>query len=440
MNNSSQNESRRQFIKATGSVVGGSLAIPMINTMSAFAGRPPAKGNIDTLKVGLIGCGGRGTGAANQAMKADPNVKLVAMADAFEDRLQSSMENLKKGHGDKVQVDPEHQFVGFDAYQKLIDSDVDVVLLATPPGFRPQHLTAAVEAKKHVFAEKPMAVDGPGIRQVMAAAKKAKENNTAMMSGFCWRYHEPKRAIFGKVLEGAVGNIGTIYNTYNTGVLWSKDRQPGWTEMEYQLRNWLYYKWLSGDHITEQAVHSLDMMSWALGDKPPLSAVGTGGRQVRTDDKFGHIYDHFAIVYDYGDGQKGIHMSRQQFNCANSYAVEISGDQGYAVADCIKGVHEIKSKDEKWRYRGDQNDMYQTEHDELFASIRNGSPINDGDFMAQSTLLAIMGRMAAYTGQTITYEDALNSEEKLGPEEYSWDLEYPVAAVPMPGIQDGVGR
>lgn len=435
MDNSSQYASRRQFIKTTGSaVVGGSLAIPMINTIPAFS-----KGNADTIKVGLIGCGGRGTGAANQAMKADPNVKLVAMADAFEDRLQSSMENLKKGHGDKVAVDPEHQFIGFDAYQKVIDSDVDVVLLATPPGFRPQHLSAAVAAKKHVFAEKPLAVDGPGVRQVMAAAKKAKENNTALMSGFCWRYHEPKRATFGKILDGAVGNIGTVYNTYNTGTLWSKERQPEWTEVEYQLRNWLYYKWLSGDHITEQAVHSLDMMAWALGDKHPMSAVGTGGRQVRTDNKFGHIYDHFAIVYDYGDGQKGIHMSRQQFNCANSYSVEVSGDQGHAMVDCIKGVHEIKGED-KWRYRGESNDMYQTEHDELFASIRNGSPVNDGDFMAQSTLLAIMGRMAAYTGQIVTYDEALNSQEKLGPENYSWDLEYPVAAVPMPGIQDGVGH
>ena len=429
---SPQNESRRHFIKATGSaVIGGTIAIPMINTSPVFA-----RGNADTLKVGLVGCGGRGTGAANQAMKADPNVKLVAMADVFEDRLQSSLENLKKGHGDKIQVDPEHQFIGFDAFQKLIDSDVDVVLLATPPGFRPQHLTAAVAAKKHVFCEKPMAVDGPGVRMVMDAAKKAKAQNTAVMSGFCWRYHEPKRATFSRILDGSVGNIGTIYNTYNTGTLWSKERQPGWTEMEYQLRNWLYYNWLSGDHIAEQAVHSLDMMSWALGDKKPLSAVGTGGRQVRTDDKFGHVYDHFAIVYDYGDGQKGIHMSRQQFNCANSYAVEVSGDQGRATVDCIKGVHEIIGKDDKWRYRGEQNDMYQTEHDELFASIRNGSPINDGEFMAQSTLLALMGRLAAYTGQTVTYEEALNSQEKLGPQEYSWDLEYPVAAVAQPGITE----
>ncbi|MEK6480668.1 Gfo/Idh/MocA family oxidoreductase [Catalinimonas sp. 4WD22] len=431
--NDNLHSSRRKFIKSTGAAaVGSGLALNFISPMQA-----KAKINADTLKIGLVGCGGRGTGAANQALKADENVIITAMADVFPDRMQQSMESLKKAHGNKVQVDEEHQFIGFDAYKKLIASDVDVVLLATPPGFRPEHLTEAVNAKKHVFCEKPMAVDVPGIKKIMDAAKKAKEQNTSLMGGFCWRYHYPKRETFSRILDGGVGDIHTVYNTYNTGTLWSKERQPDWTEMEYQMRNWLYYNWLSGDHIAEQAVHSLDMMAWALGDEKPVSCVGTGGRQVRTDPKFGHVYDHFAIVYEFEGGKKGYHFSRQQFNCANSYAVEVMGNKGKATVDCIRNVHEINA-DERWRYRGNANDMYQTEHDELFAAIRKNEPVNDGNYMGQSTMLAIMGRMAAYTGQTITWEDAMNSGEKLGPasDQYSWNLEYPVPEVAMPGITE----
>lgn len=426
-----QQSSRRSFIKTTGAVVAGSpFAFHLLQAKPLFGGL-----NSETLKVGLVGCGGRGTGAANQALKADTNVVLHAVADVFEDRLNSSLENLKKAHGKKVQVDEGHKFLGFDAYQKLIDSGVDVVLLATPPGFRPDHLMAAVEAGKHVFCEKPVAVDAPGIQKVLSAAKKAKEKNLSLMSGFCWRYHYPKRASFEQIHNGAVGNISTIYNTYNTGSLWSKPRQPEWSEMEYQLRNWLYYNWLSGDHIAEQAVHSLDMMSWAMADKVPVSAVGTGGRQVRTADEFGHVYDHFAIVYEYDNGAKGFHFCRQQFNCANSYAVEVFGEKGKALVDCTRDIHEVKGS-QNWRYKGEKNDMYQTEHDELFAAIRKGEPVNDGEFMANSTMLAIMGRMAAYTGQQISWQDAINSKEKLGPEKYSWDVEYPVSAVAKPGITE----
>ncbi|MGB3852303.1 MAG: Gfo/Idh/MocA family oxidoreductase [Tunicatimonas sp.] len=424
-----EHPARRTFLKATGSAVVGSALAFGFAPSRATVFLP----NSDTLRVGLVGCGGRGTGAANQALKADNNVVLVAMADVFPDRMQTSLESLTKSHGDKVQVDEEHQFIGFDAYQKLIDADVDVVLLTSPPAFRPDHIQAAVNANKHVFAEKPVAVDIPGVKKVMEAAKKAKENRTSLMSGLCWRYHEPKRAVFGRVLDGAIGEVSSVYNTYNTGTLWHKDRQPEWTEMEYQLRNWLYYNWLSGDHINEQAIHSLDMASWALGGKNPVSAMGTGGRQVRTDDKYGHVFDHFAIVYDYGDGVNSYHFSRQQFNCASSYKVEMQGTKGQAVADCIRDRHEVTA-DEKWRYRGEKNDMYQTEHNELFAAIRNNEPVNDGDIMTQSTILAVMGRMAAYTGQVVTWEDVMKSTETLGPKEYAWDLVYETPPVPMPGI------
>jgi predicted dehydrogenase len=422
--------SRRKFIKTTGAVtLGSALAANIIVPRTSYGM------NSETLRVGLIGCGGRGTGAANQALSADPNVALVAMADAFQDRLDSSLENLKKLHKDKVKVEPSHQFVGFDAYQKLIEADVDVVLLATPPAFRPDHLTAAINAGKHVFTEKPMAVDAPGVRKVLAAAKKAKEQGTALVSGFCWRYHYPKRAVFDKVLNGEIGDVMTVYNTYNTGELWFKPREKGWTDMEYQLRNWLYYNWLSGDHIAEQAIHSLDMMSWVMGDKMPVSATGTGGRQSRTDGKYGNVYDHFAIVYEYENGAKGFHFSRQQKDTSRSYLVDVTGTKGQALADCIRRKHETTGVN-KWKYRGEDNDMYQTEHDELFASIRNGKPMNDGEWMAHSTLLAIWGRMVAYSGQTITFEEALNSDEVLGPsiDAYNWKLNWPLAPVAQPGI------
>ncbi|MDR6808032.1 putative dehydrogenase [Dyadobacter sp. BE34] len=422
--------SRRDVLKMAGVALAGSTlpTFAILNPNRAFAGV-----NADTLKVGLIGCGGRGSGAANQALKADPNVVLWAMGDIFKDKMDASLENLTKVHGPKVKVDEGRKFIGFDAFKKVLDSGVDVVLLATPPHFRPEHLTAAINAGKHVFCEKPVAVDAPGVRKVLDAAKLAKQKNVSLMSGFCWRYHEPKRASFARILDGAVGDITAIYNTYDTGTLWSFPRVSGWTDAEYVLRNWTYYTWLAGDHIVEQAVHSIDMMAWAMGGKLPVSAVGTGGRQVRTDSLFGNIFDHFSVVYDYDNGVKGFHHSRQQANCENSYLVQTLGTKGSAMVNCARNVHEITGAN-PWKYEGVQNDMYQTEHNELFASIRSGKLINDGEFMAHSTLTAIMGRMAAYTGKRITWNEALNSTEKLGPDTYSFDMKPPVVEVAKPGI------
>ncbi|RMG26198.1 MAG: gfo/Idh/MocA family oxidoreductase [Bacteroidetes bacterium] len=421
--------SRRQFVKTAGAaVIGSGLAF---HSSRAKAFSP----NSDTLKVGLIGCGGRGTGAANQALNADENVVLHAMADIFPDRMEKSYTNLLKLHPDKVKVDKERQFLGFDAYKEVLKSGVDVVILATPPAFRPDHLMACVKAGKHIFCEKPMAVDAPGVRKVLEAAKIAKKKDISLMSGFCWRFHTPKRETFSRVLNGDIGQVTAVYNTYNTGELWSRPRQPEWSELEYQLRNWLYYNWLSGDHIAEQAVHSLDMMSWALGDIPPVKATGTGGRQRRTDPIYGNVFDHFAVVYEYENGAKGFHFSRQQKDCSRSYLAEMIGTNGRAVADCIRRKHYLEGA-KAWKFRGESNDMYQTEHDELFAGIRAGEHINQGEFMAQSTMLAIMGRMVAYTGQTITWEEAMNSEETLGPkiDEYNWDLHWATAEVAKPGI------
>jgi predicted dehydrogenase len=423
-----KDKSRRSFIKSTGAVAFGStVALSFGLPKTSFAM------NSDTLKVGLIGCGGRGTGAANQALNADSNVVLTHMADVFDDRMELSFNSLKNEHGDRVKVAKENKFVGFDGAKKVIESDVDVVLLATPPCYRPKMLEMAIDAGKHVFCEKPMAVDAPGVRRVLAAAQKAREKNLSLVSGFCWRYHTPKRETFGKILDGAIGNVHTVYNTYNTGALWLRDTQPDWSPIKKKMRNWLYYSYLSGDHIVEQAIHSIDMMSWALGDMKPVKATGTGGRQSRIEPEYGNIYDHFAIVYEYENGVKGFHFSRQQKDCSNSYGVEAMGDNGHAVVDCIRGRHTIIGK-EDWRYRGDSNDMYQQEHDELFASIRAGKPMNDGEWMAQSTMLGIMGRMVAYTGQTITYEEALNSQQVLAPDDLDDNTKIDDPGVAQPGI------
>jgi myo-inositol 2-dehydrogenase/D-chiro-inositol 1-dehydrogenase len=428
--NQPENPSRRNFIKTSSVAVAGGLLLPRLGFQSFGAA------NTGPLKIGLVGCGGRGTGAAGQALNADKNVVLAAAADVFQDRLQIGLDAIRGEANvrDKVKVQPDHCFVGLDAYQKLLASDVDVVILATPPGFRPTHLKAAIAAGKHVFCEKPMAVDAPGLRTVLAAAEEAKKKQLSLASGFCWRSHYPKRETFSRVLDGAIGKIQTIYSTYNTGpVKEATLHGPGWSDLEKQLRNWYQFAWLSGDHIVEQAVHSLDMMSWAMGDTPPVRATAVGGRQVRTS--WGHIYDHFGVTYEYENGARGLHQCRQQSGCSNDYSVHMAGTKGNCTVDCSRNQH-IITGDNAWRYasKAPVIDMYQVEHNEFFASIRSGNLINHGKWMAQSTLTAIMGRMAAYTGQTITWEQALNSQETLAPEKIEWDAMLTVPPVPMPGV------
>ena len=422
------NSSRRDFVKKSGSaLIASTLGYQVLANNHRQL-------NSDTLKVGLIGCGGRGTGAALQATRADDHVVLTAMADVYEDRLEASLNNLLQENPSKIRVDDGHKFYGFDGYQKVIDSDVDVVILATPPCFRPAHLRAAINAGKHAFCEKPVAVDAPGIRHVIESAKMAKEKGLALMSGFCWRHDAPKQATYSRLLDGAIGDIHTVYNTYNTGALWWKEVDPEWKPFKKDLRNWIYHVWMSGDHIVEQAVHSLDLMSWAMGDQMPISASGTGGRQSRTEDQFGNVFDHFAIVFDYADGQKGFHFSRQQKGCARAYGLDILGSKGKCNIH-VSNNHHIMGKKE-WKWKGERNDMYQSEHDTLFASIRSGKPYNDGFKMAHSTMLAIWGRMVAYTGQKISWEEAINSNDQLVPnmEEFSWDLKWKSRPVARPGI------
>lgn len=420
--------SRRDFLKSA-ALASSALSFPAVLRGAAPEGK---------LKVGLIGCGGRGTGAANQALTANPNNVLWAVGDAFEDKMQTSLDGLSQKFPSQVEVPKDRQFVGLEAYQKVIDSGVDVVLLTSPPAFRPQHFKAAVAAGKHSFLEKPMATDSPGVRSVMETVAEAKRKNLGVCAGFCWRYHPGMRETFKRLADGGIGTILANHNTYNSGAV---DRYPKWNrkntprDLEWQLRRWYYFTWLSGDSLVEQACHSIDKMAWAMGDKPPLKCIGHGGRQVRSGEDYGNIFDHFSLVYDY-PGVRAFHHSRQINLTAASNTDTFFGSEG--VCEINGSSRQFVLKDHKgevkWRYRPDKADMYQVEHDEFFASIRAGHPLNDGDRMVSSTLLAIMGRMATYTGQEITWEMALQSKESLVPAQLDWDMQLPVAPVALPGI------
>ena len=420
---------RRKFLQSSSAAMIGTTLVNIGLPSNSFAS------SASVLKVGLIGCGGRGTGAAAQALQADANVSLTAMGDVFADRLEESYKALMEEVPTKMKVDKATKFVGFDAYRKVIDSGVDVVLLATPPGFRPEHLMYAINAGKHVFCEKPVAVDPPGIRKVMEAAKKAKEKKLSLVSGFTFRYDYSKRALFEKIHQGAIGDIVSVSSTRNGGDLWYFPRQASWTDMEYQMRNWYYQNWLSGDYLVEMIVHSMDLMMWAVNDKLPIKATGTGGRQVRVDPKYGNIYDHFAIEFEFENNIRAFSFSRQQPGCSNRNSIEIGGTIGNAFANMGEWAHTITGKN-KWVYEGEKNNPYQTQHDEFFASIRNSKPMNDGERMANSTMVAILGRMVAYSGQTLSWQDAINSNQALGPahDEYDWNFKYAGPPVAIPGI------
>jgi len=384
----------------------------------------------DRLRVGLVGCGGRGTGAAEQALTADKGVALVAMADAFPDRIAESLSALKGSPvADRVDVPRDRQFAGFDAYKSVIDGS-DVVLLTTPPGFRPIHLAYAVSKGVHAFVEKPVAVDAPGVRAVLASIDEARSKGLSLVSGLCWRYHNPRRETIQRVRDGAIGKVVAIETTYNSDGVWEPKRRRDevQSEMEYQMRNWYYYDWLSGDHIVEQAVHAIDTMAWAMGDEPPVKCWGSGGRAVRTEPRYGNIFDHFSVVYEYADGARGYHNCRHWTGTERQVKDYVLGSKG----TCDVFGHKIAGES-PWRYKGPNNPMYQAEHDALFASVRAGKAINDGLYAARSTLLGIMGRTAAYTGGVITWDAAMNSTQELVPKEFAWG-DAPTRPVPKPGV------
>ncbi len=418
-------ESRREFLKSTSAAaVGATLAANLLIPKFAHGDGDGSA----TLKVGLIGCGGRGSGAAVNAINADGNCRLVALADAFEDRLQEHRQQLAK-RGEKLTVTDDMCFVGFDAYQQLLATDVDMVILATPPHFRPEHFRACVEAGKHTFVEKPVAVDAPGIHSVLESTEIARQKNLSVVSGLCWRYDYGVRETMKRIEDGAIGDIVAIQSDYPAGSLWYRGNDPSWSPMEYQMRNWYYYTWLSGDHNVEQYIHGLDKIAWLMGDKMPLRAYGMGGRQQRTEAKYGHIFDHHAVVYEFDKGVRAFSYTRQQAGCSsglNGVDEYVMGTKGQALI--VK--HQIKGEN-PWRYRDSKPSMYDVEHQELLASIRSGKAINDGVRMANSTMIGIMGRMCTYTGQTLTWDQCFNSSERLGPETYAWgDMPEPEVAIP----------
>jgi len=429
MNSSTENASRRDFLKHSSALaIGGSIAASLGNVPAVHA-----QGS-EAVNVALIGCGGRGSGAAVNAMKADPNNRLTVMCDLFPDRMEQSKRGLQRQLGQQFRVTDDTTFTGFDGFKRVMESDVKVVCLCTTPHFRPQHLKAAIDAGKHVFCEKPVAVDAPGVRSVLKTCEEAKQKNLAVVSGLCWRYDLGVRETIKRIQDGAIGDIISIQENYLTSTLWhrgTREEHPDWSEMEYQMRNWMYYTWLSGDHNVEQHIHSLDKALWLMGDKPPIAAVGMGGRQVRTGPQWGNIYDHHAVVYEWPNCRV-FSFTRQMDKCANETEDIIFGTKGQARV--IK--HEITAGGETWKYRGDKPSMYDVEHVELFKSIKDGKPINNGLYMCYSTMLAIMGRMATYTGQRVTWDEAINSTLDMTPKSYAWgDVELPpeILQVAMPG-------
>src|SRR5262245_38986662 len=427
MPNETTLSSRRRFIETSSLATLGSLAALAAPKNVHAAGS-------EELKVGLIGCGGRGSGAASQALRADSKVKLWAMADAFDDRLELSLNSLQKIEdvAPKLDVAQDRRFVGFDAYKHVIDS-CDVVLLCTPPQFRPLHLEAAVAAGKHVFAEKPVAVDAPGVRRVLKICEDAKAKNLSIVSGLCLRYDYRFQETIKRIHDGQIGKIQALQANDYRGGIWVKPRQPDWSDMTWQMRNWYYFTWLSGDFNVEQHVHYLDVCSWLKGEYP-VKAVGLGRRQVRSVPEYWHIDVHFSVIDEYADETKLFRNCRQIPNGIGDMSCHVYGTKGLAhLGERGRGML-IKSEAGEWRYEGEVNNLYQTEHDGLFASIRNGRPINNGEYMAKSSLQAIMGRMAAYTGQAITWDTAMNSQEDLTPPAYDWNVPMPVPAVAMPGV------
>ena len=427
--------SRRDFIKTSSAIVAGAAATT--GTVSIARGAN-AYGS-DTIKIGLVGCGGRGTGAAIQAMNTTGGgVKLMAMADAFGDRLTTSLRSCKGKHADSVDVPKDRQFTGFDGYTAVLDQDIDMVLLATPPGFRPLHFEAAINAGKHVFMEKPVAVDAPGVRRVLKAGELAKEKQLAVAVGLQRRHEIAYRETMSQLHDGAVGDIllGRAY--WNGRGVWTRLRQPDQTELEYQMRNWYYFNWLCGDHIDEQHIHNLDVMNW-LFQGYPVSANGMGGRQVRTSNLHGEIYDHHFVEFTYANGAKMYSQCRHIPDCWNSVSEHCHGTDGHA--DISGGKIYGRDGEMKWSTKGKRNG-HQEEHHDLFADLRRGELPNEAEYGAKSTMTAIFGRMATYSGKNLSWEEAINSDLKLADVDNfkSYDQEAPVKPdedgnyeIPMPG-------
>jgi predicted dehydrogenase len=440
----SESLSRRRFMQRTSIGLAGLSAAAELRFVHAASDGPDLE-----IKIGLIGCGGRGTGAVLDAVVAAtrviypqsgyhtedvaegakverPGIRVVALADLFEDRWMRCRDQL---HKLGIDIPTERCFTGFDAYQQLLAiPEINYVILATPPHFRPEQLLAAVQAGKHAFIEKPAAVDVPGVRTVMEAGQLAAQKNLGIAAGTQRRHMTSYQETIGRIQDGAIGEIVYAKCYWNGGQIWVIERQPGWSDLEWQLRNWNYFTWLSGDHIVEQHVHNLDIMNWVIGTHPIRAVSGLGGRQVRVGERHGHIFDHFAVEFEYPNGVSMFSQSRQINGCLNKVGEEVVGSLGRS--NCKDRIE--MADGQSWRYREREGSPYQKEHEDLISSIRAGKPINEAQAVAESTLTGIMGREAVYSGQSIDWDTALASTMKLGPEEYKLGP-YPIPPVAMPG-------
>ncbi len=422
----SRDVTRREFVETTAAAT-AALALPP--QAPSIARRAPK-----TLRIALIGCGGRGTGAAKDCLTSSENVELVALGDLFPDHLTKCRESLAAMATQdptlkpKIKVKDSQCFTGFDAYRKVLESNADLVLLATPPAFRARHLAAAIDGGKHVFMEKPVAVDPQGVRAVMATAELAAQKGLAIVAGTQRRHDAGYRAAMERIHDGAIGDLVAAEVYWNQGGLWMKPREPAWSDVEWQIRNWLYFTWLSGDHIVEQHIHNIDVANWAFGTHP-AKAIAVGGRQRRTDPAYGHIFDHFAVEYQFPNGARLRSMCRQQDGTASRVGERFVGTRGTSDGhSVIEGAATWS-----WDPQAPKTNPYVQEHADLIASIRAGQPLNEGRQVAESTLTAIMGREAAYTGQEVTWDELLSCQLDLVPTEVQFGP-MPVPPVAMPGL------
>jgi len=445
--NLSAEQSRRQFMQGTSALVAGGAVFGL----SAQVARSANVLGSDEIKIGLIGCGGRGYGAAAQALETNGRVTLWSVCDAFADKMQRCLKGLTddvaKHANDKnslfyesrVDVPSERQFVGFDGYQGVIDSGVDLVILATTPHFRPIHFEAAVKAGKHIFAEKPIATDAPGVRRFMAANEEAKAKNLMVAIGLQRRHDQRYVDAVKRIQDGAIGDVLLTRVYWNSGGLWVLPREPQQTEMEYQMRNWYYFTWLCGDHIVEQHIHNIDISNWLKG-KTPTEAHGLGGRQVRTGKDHGQIFDHHAVEFTYDDGSKMMSQCCHIDGAWSSVREHAHGTKGMADLSDDRRGPEMHTAEGSWRSKAPHRDNHHQEHHDMFAALRRGDIYNEGDYGASSTMTAILGRMATYSGKLIKWDEALNSTLDLSPKKYDFAADPPVMPdedgnypIPMPG-------